>query len=106
MIQVIEEDMTETNLHLRVIKAEMMTAIMDIVESTLEKHRAVLTSSSVVDIVFSCAIMFAREIITNIAISSDRLEQIPGIVNCFNDTVDKAVMEGIQRLRDNPGMLH
>ncbi len=89
------------------IKQEIMEGIFDVIKTKLMANSEILDSQSTTDIVFSCLVMMAREILVDMIMSTGHPTQyLSGIVMQFNAAVCNSVQESVERFLKVEGEMH
>ncbi len=89
------------------IKQEVMEGIFEVIKTKLSENVALLDSQSTTDIVFSCLVMMAREILVDMIMSTGHPTQyLSGIVMQFNAAVCNSVQESVERFLEVEGEMH
>ncbi len=89
------------------IKQEIMEGIFDVIKTKLMENAAIIDSQSTTDIVFSCLVMMAREILVDMIMSTGHpTEYLSGIVMQFNAAVCNSVQESVERFLKVEGEMH
>lgn len=84
------------------VKAKIMLELFDVLGSNLKANAEILDAQATTDIVFSCLIMFAREIIVDMILGTGNLEYQQSILAQFYHALASCVGTAIHNHVYNP----
>lgn len=84
------------------LKSKIMHDIFDAIGKNLHDHYKELDAQSTTDIIFSCLIMFAREILVDLIMSSGDTSHEEAILSQFHEAIDLTVSAAVKVRTANP----
>lgn len=86
----------------KAVKHLIMIELFQVLQKNMNENVAILDSQSSTDIVFSCLIMFGREILVDMIMSTSEPDKyIEPVLKSFAETMASAVAKGIEGMMCN-----
>lgn len=85
------------------VKEKIMIELLDVMQNNINDNASILDGQSVVDIIFSCLIMFSREVVFKLLLSQglgNAIKIMPSFLSNYNKIVSDEVKAKLKHYKE------